>query len=46
MSLHVYPGEVFILDNRLAIFGERNCHFGVVTLSASLFFFSVLDRRC
>ena len=28
MSLHVCPGEIFILDSRLASFGERNCPFG------------------
>ena len=27
-SLHVCPGEIFILDNRLAIFFKRNCPFG------------------
>ena len=28
MSLHVYPGEIFILDSHLANFWERNCPFG------------------
>ena len=28
MSLHVCPGEILILDSRLANFGERNCPFG------------------
>ena len=34
MSLHVCPGDIFILDSRLANFWERNCPFG--------FLFSVL----
>ena len=51
MSLHVCPGEKFILDGRLANFGEINCPFGcfdcgAVDLSASFFPFDVLDRRC
>ena len=28
LSLHVCPGEIFILDGRLAKFGERNRPFG------------------
>ena len=28
LSLHDCPGEIFILDSRLANFGERNCPFG------------------
>ena len=27
MSSHVCPGEMFILDSRLAIFGEGKCPF-------------------
>ena len=28
MSLHVCPGEIFVLDSRLANLWERNCPFG------------------
>ena len=32
MSLHVCPGEIFILDSHLANFWERNCRFGSLCL--------------
>ena len=30
MSLHVCPGEIFILDSRFVNFWERNCPFGIL----------------
>ena len=32
MSLHLCPGESFILDSRLANILERNCPFGFLLL--------------
>ena len=53
MSLHVCPGEIFILDSRLANFGKETVllafclqcfHCGAVALSASFFPFGVLEE--
>ena len=54
MCLHVCPGEIFILDSRLAIFWGKtvllafclqcfDC--GAVASSASFFSFGVLERK-
>ena len=56
MSLHVGPGEIYILDNLLADFSGKEtillafCLYGfdcgAVAFSASLFPFGVFDGRC
>ena len=44
ISLHVYSGEISILDSRLVNFGEFECC--VIALSAFFFPFCALGGRC
>ena len=46
MSLHVCPGEIFILDSRIAKFWERNCPFGFSACSVLIDKYVLLSLWC